>query len=79
MDRAPYHRQPAADSRTFHLARVMSAVRALGALVSTMRRGRQTAGRTAEYMADPAVVLAARVAFDEARPYLEDFEGRVRL
>ncbi len=79
MDRAPYHRPQAIDSRTFHLARVMSAVRALGALVTDLRRGGRTLGRRAEYQADPAVVLAARMAFDDARPYLEDFDGRVDL
>jgi predicted component of type VI protein secretion system len=66
-------------SRTFHLARVMSAVRALGALIADMRQSGQRVGKRAGYDADAAVVLAARMAWEDARPYLEDFEGRVRL
>lgn len=64
----------AKQSRTFHLSRVFSAVRAAVEMLRRMER--VGAGL---YRIEPALVLKAREQMDIALPYLEDMDGRVEL
>ena len=62
-------RQSWAARRAYHLSRLFAAVRCLGELLAIERAATSTEERAAR--------LKARVAYDAAKPYLDDQEGDI--
>lgn len=78
MSRRPHHRGPYGGKddrgRVYHLNRLFACVAASRRLALDM----QPVG-AGLYRMTPGVVLGWRAALDDAVPYLDDDEGRVRL